>query len=768
MDRPQEPLSIYYKYGISSITYVRICLLITRVCTDLFRIILGCYIEPKKLIDTLHVHRAILKGKLNWKQIQLIYPVNGKTTVTPGDLDLAVMFKIVRYVCRIPAHRNGWGKRPQKDDKCIAACLDRIKLRRDYYFHKPYGLIENKEFQTTWDDMRNAVVELEKTFIGGKLFQNAVDDLYIWDFSKAREENTQRQEIIVTRSFGQFLNDGGANIRFINFLDEIAKSFPREKLKEMKKWINNVGNNINSMDVNDAASPGDCLNFLKRKQFLNRTNVLFLQLVLKKIGCKKLFRKCFEYAEKENALCYHEKTQANGYKLVHIHINGNLSDYDQRYIEDIKRTFADTMKCSEKEVQVGGICPSASFFLVLSIKTEHLIKLLTMEQQDKDKLSKLSIDFIMVELNIVFLGPLKDADKRWKEIYITEPVLQQKSTDALATTEKDLGKKLDDSASDMCGEVRHTTEPVLQQKSTDAMATTQKDLEKKLDDSASGNQTRKPQPEVIANIEVSDIESIHHITYLRPKMIWAGCIDTKKQSILNQVDLDGNVIETLNFTECLHGTFAVTQNGDLLYVDGGGHTVLKKTSAGKNSITNTPEHEIIESVQSSQITGDILVGIQVRVEGLQRNGKLIRYDENGKKIHAIETEKGEKALYCRPIYIAENRNEDIVISDATKNRVVLLDKIGKYQNSYKGQTPYKRSFNPHGISTDVRGQILVIDHKSASVHLLDQNLYFLTILLTREKQGLESPRGLCVDENHNLYVGCKNGKINVYKYILDS
>lgn len=276
-------------------------------------------------------------------------------------------------------------------------------------------------------------------------------------------------------------------------------------------------------------------------------------------------------------------------------------------------------------------------------------------------------------------------------------------------------------------------------------------------------------PVVISTIDVPDVESIEHITYLKPKMLWVGCINSKKESILSQVDLDGNVIETINETGCLYGKSAVTQNGDLLYVAKGGHTVQKNTSTEKTIIIlQTSKHEIIESILSSQITGDILVGIQVRSEGLQRNGKLIRYDENGKKIEDFEAGREEKAQYYRPIYIAENKNKDIVIADATKNKVVLVDKSGSYRDSYKGQTPNKRSFKPHGISTDEQCQILVVDHKFATVHLLDQDLHFLTILLTSEKHNLKSPSGICVDDKHNLYVGCENGKINVYRYLLDS
>lgn len=69
----------------------------------------------------------------------------------------------------------------------------------------------------------------------------------------------------------------------------------------------------NPMVINDIVSPGDCLNFLKRKKLLQPTDVICLQFILKKIKCKKLFAKCFKYAEEQNALCYHEKKQGNDF-----------------------------------------------------------------------------------------------------------------------------------------------------------------------------------------------------------------------------------------------------------------------------------------------------------------------------------------------------------------------------------------------------------------------------------------------------------------------
>lgn len=184
---------IYYKKNIG-ITFIRVSLLITTICTDLFRIVLGCYIEPGKLQKELRDYKADLKPKLNAKQIQLLYPITSNNILTPSDLDLAVMYKILRFVCKIPPHARGWGKIPLRRDASIGACLDIIRLKRDRYYHKPEIPTDDKEFQTTWEYMRSAVVELERHFIGGNLFKNAVDDLYTLDVSKVHDALKQHKD----------------------------------------------------------------------------------------------------------------------------------------------------------------------------------------------------------------------------------------------------------------------------------------------------------------------------------------------------------------------------------------------------------------------------------------------------------------------------------------------------------------------------------------------------------------------------------------------
>lgn len=88
-------------------------------------------------------------------------------------------------------------------------------------------------------------------------------------------------------------------------------------------------------------------------------------------------------------------------------MQGNLSDYSFERIAEIRETLAVLLNCTSKEILIGGACPSNSFLLVVSIKETYSGKLLALEQCDKDKLTKLNIDYIIVDLIVINLEPSK-------------------------------------------------------------------------------------------------------------------------------------------------------------------------------------------------------------------------------------------------------------------------------------------------------------------------------------------------------------------------
>lgn len=70
---------------------------------------------------------------------------------------------------------------------------------------------------------------------------------------------------------------------------------------------------------------------------------------------------------------------------------------------------------------------------------------------------------------------------------------------------------------------------------------------------------------------------IHHITGIKSDSLWVGGHSNTGKQILKQVDSSGNVMKTINDAFCEYGSFAITQNGELLYLELGNTKVQKKT-----------------------------------------------------------------------------------------------------------------------------------------------------------------------------------------------
>lgn len=84
-------------------------------------------------------------------------------------------------------------------------------------------------------------------------------------------------------------------------------------------------------------------------------------------------------------------------------MRGKLSCYTKAEIEKIRDTVAAIVGCNSTEIHLNGYYPSASFLVVLSIENKRARKLLTVEQQAKDKLCRLNIDYFIVDSITVYL-----------------------------------------------------------------------------------------------------------------------------------------------------------------------------------------------------------------------------------------------------------------------------------------------------------------------------------------------------------------------------
>ncbi|XP_052683018.1 uncharacterized protein LOC128163452 [Crassostrea angulata] len=257
----------------------------------------------------------------------------------------------------------------------------------------------------------------------------------------------------------------------------------------------------------------------------------------------------------------------------------------------------------------------------------------------------------------------------------------------------------------------------------------------------------------VREYKVPGVDRVYHISLGKSDRLWVS----DDSGNLIQTDVQGNQLQKIQTNGLFEGYHTVTQEGDLIYTDRDNRFIIKITP--DNTITKfiNTNNKIPLSIHSSHINGDILVGMMNNGEG-----NVTRYNKTGTELQDIQRDNKEEVLYIFPLYITENINGDILVSDFRKNAVVVVNKLGQHRFSYTGQVPV---FNPYGICSDVLGHILVCGFYSDTVDLLDQDGQFLSLLLTKQ-QGLQYPSSLCVDDENNLILGQRNtNTVTVYKYL---
>ncbi|XP_061192384.1 uncharacterized protein LOC133200607 [Saccostrea echinata] len=255
----------------------------------------------------------------------------------------------------------------------------------------------------------------------------------------------------------------------------------------------------------------------------------------------------------------------------------------------------------------------------------------------------------------------------------------------------------------------------------------------------------------VREFTVPGVDNAFHVSPDQSDRLWTS----DNYGNLVQTDLQGNEVQKIKTNGGSEGYHTVTQDGDLIFTDQDKNIIKRITQ--DNNITEFIKigYWIPFSIHSSHINRDLLVGMKT-----DKEAKVTRYNKTGKELQNIQRDNKGQELYELPHYITENINGDICTSDFRKG-VVVVNKSGQHRFCYTGQ---ESGFRPYGICTDVLGHILVCDSYSNTVHLLDQDSQFLSLLLTQQ-QGVYAPRSVCVDDEKNLYVGQLTNTLTVHKYL---
>lgn len=249
-------------------------------------------------------------------------------------------------------------------------------------------------------------------------------------------------------------------------------------------------------------------------------------------------------------------------------------------------------------------------------------------------------------------------------------------------------------------------------------------------------------------IPVPTLHEICHLTFVLPDLLWAS--DSEGTIIL--VNPQGEVLDTLNTQSHECGKHAVTNTGELLYLD---HGCVMRHVLGHGSkplVTEITFGGWWEwSIFCSHQNGDILVGMTD--ENLD-HGRVVRFNKLGKLMQTIEYDDRNKLLYSVPRYIVENVNRDVCTSDNAG--IVVVDKTGKHRFTYDLKVP-------HGLCVNSYGHIIACNWTSA-IHVINHNGHLLCIMGVETRDVIS----LSIDEEDNLYAGSDSSNVvSVYKVSLE-
>ncbi|XP_078339605.1 uncharacterized protein LOC111107014 isoform X2 [Crassostrea virginica] len=155
----------------------RVSRLLMGPCTDQLRDLLRLYIPPGSFPSVIQKEKNRLPP-LTEPQRKLILPNSGVYSGNYDDMDISLLYILLRNVCRIQiqAHNRGWGNTPESADRSVSANIERLRLARNQCGHSLGGMCYT-EFNQIWSEIKATVVDLDKALLNGNKYQYIVDSI---------------------------------------------------------------------------------------------------------------------------------------------------------------------------------------------------------------------------------------------------------------------------------------------------------------------------------------------------------------------------------------------------------------------------------------------------------------------------------------------------------------------------------------------------------------------------------------------------------------
>ncbi|XP_062599640.1 E3 ubiquitin-protein ligase TRIM71-like [Saccostrea cucullata] len=254
----------------------------------------------------------------------------------------------------------------------------------------------------------------------------------------------------------------------------------------------------------------------------------------------------------------------------------------------------------------------------------------------------------------------------------------------------------------------------------------------------------------------SGLENAELVACVSNEEVWVARYRT-----IRRINRNSTVLENVDISSGYIYGICLTEQGDLVF-DNNTDKAIKIVRSGKSrkliSLTKWKSCGICTTSD-----GDLLVCMRSEID---YQGKVVRYSGSNVS-QEIQNDKENKPLFSSGIqnslYVAENRNSDICVSDRGSSSVIVVNKEGEFRFTYTGNLNSKTysSFTPFGITTDTTCRILVADCYNDCVHVMDCDGQFLSYITGN---GLSLPYGLSISTDNILFIGSQKDRVTIIKY----
>jgi hypothetical protein len=151
----------------------RVSRLLMGPCTDQLQDLLRFYIDPSTFPVIIKKEKSRLP-RLPDSQRNLILPKTGVYNGNYTDMDITMLYVLLRNISGIMEHNNGWGEEPEPTDRSVSANIERMRIARNQCGHSCAAL-SNAEFNQIWSTIRASVVDLDLALNNGQKYEKEVD-----------------------------------------------------------------------------------------------------------------------------------------------------------------------------------------------------------------------------------------------------------------------------------------------------------------------------------------------------------------------------------------------------------------------------------------------------------------------------------------------------------------------------------------------------------------------------------------------------------------